>query len=68
VVVADTPVGEGVTALVVMDGMVMEAHPLDLRGWWHRPHIPTRGEEARDGFLRGPRPPTIVVKHPQTSQ
>ena len=31
-------------------GMVMEAHPLDLRGWWHRPHIPTRGEEARDGF------------------
>ena len=30
--------------------VVSQNHPLDLRGWWHRPHIPMRGEEVCDGF------------------
>jgi len=24
--------------------------PIDLNGWWRRPHIPTRGEEALGGL------------------
>ena len=28
-------------------------HPLESRGWWYRPHIPMRGEEACDGVHAG---------------
>jgi len=37
-------VGEGTGEVVIRN------HPLDLRGWWHQPHIPKRGEEACGGF------------------
>ena len=34
-------------------------HPLNFRGRWRRPHIPTRGEKALSGLGR-PRAPVIV--------
>ena len=27
-----------------------ESHLFNLHGWWHRPHIPRRGEEERGGL------------------
>ena len=53
------------TAEVVIDGVTN--HPLDLRGWLHRPHIPTRGEEARARLRSSSvstRVPAIVVNRP----
>ena len=43
-------------------------HPLDLHGWWHRAHIPTRGEEACDGFSLLSATAYDSRKAPQTSR
>jgi len=41
-------------------------HPLDLRGWWRRSHIPTRGEKACGGFSSSPGSARDSRKPPQT--
>ena len=45
------------------------SHPLDLRGWWRCPHIPTRGEEHVAVFCCSQPPTRVVVhSHPYQSQ
>jgi len=37
----------GSSVLLLRDVDGLENHALSLQGWWRRPHIPARGEEAR---------------------
>ena len=46
----------------------MNNHPLDLRGWWHRSHIPARGEEERGGCLRRPEATAVVINTPNLKE
>jgi len=45
---------------VVFGPVVEVGPPVNLRGWWHRSHIPTKGEGPSAAGLDRPRAPVIV--------